>query len=50
MEKLRLWLLHHQDKQLSSIKNAFVDYINKHNYTGIQALVAFSGKVNIDGN
>lgn len=31
-------------------KNAFVDYINKHNYTGIQALVAFSGKVNIDGN
>ena len=31
-------------------KNAFVDYINKHNYTGIQTLVAFSGKVNIDGN
>lgn len=30
-------------------KNAFVDYINKHNYTGIQALVAFSGKVNLDG-
>ena len=31
-------------------KNAFVEYINKHNYTGIQALVAFSGKVAIDGN
>lgn len=30
-------------------KNAFVEYINKHNYTGIQALVAFSGKVTLDG-
>ncbi len=30
-------------------KNAFVKYINKHNYTGIQALVAFSGKVTLDG-
>lgn len=30
-------------------KNAFVDYINKNNYKGIQALVAFSGKVKLDG-
>ena len=30
-------------------KNASVEYINKHNYTGIQALVAFSGKVTLDG-
>ncbi|MGX7108684.1 type I restriction endonuclease subunit R [Facklamia miroungae] len=30
-------------------KNAFVDYINENNYKGIQALVAFSGKVTLDG-
>jgi len=30
-------------------KNAFVNYINENNYKGIQALVAFSGKVNLDG-
>lgn len=30
-------------------KNAFVEYINKHNYTDIRALVAFSGKVTLDG-
>lgn len=29
-------------------KNAFVDYINENNYKGIQALVAFSGKVTLD--
>ncbi len=29
-------------------KNAFVEYISKHNYTGIQVLVAFSGKVTLD--
>lgn len=29
-------------------RNAFTDYINKNQYTGIQALVAFSGKVTID--
>ena len=29
-------------------KNAFVEYINKHNYKVIKALVAFSGQVNLD--
>lgn len=31
-------------------KNAFTEYINKNQYTGIQALVAFSGQVTIDGH
>lgn len=31
-------------------RNEFVAYISKHGYTGIHALVAFSGKVNLDGN
>lgn len=30
-------------------RNEFVAYINKHGYTGIHALVAFSGKVTLDG-
>lgn len=30
-------------------RNAFVEYIAKHGYTGIHALVAFSGKVTLDG-
>ena len=30
-------------------RNEFIDYINKHGYTGIHALVAFSGKVTLDG-
>lgn len=30
-------------------RNAFTDYINENQYTDIQALVAFSGKVTIDG-
>lgn len=30
-------------------KNEFLKYITKHDYTGIHALVAFSGTVNIDG-
>ena len=30
-------------------RNAFVDYINEHGYTNIHALVAFSGKVTLDG-
>lgn len=31
-------------------RNEFETYISKHGYTGIRALVAFSGKVNLDGN
>lgn len=31
-------------------RNEFVSYITKHGYTGIHALVAFSGKVTLDGN
>ena len=30
-------------------RNEFVEYITKHRYTGIHALVAFSGKVTLDG-
>lgn len=30
-------------------RNEFVNYITKHGYTGIHALVAFSGKVTLDG-
>ncbi|MBQ3169735.1 MAG: type I restriction endonuclease subunit R, partial [Clostridia bacterium] len=30
-------------------RNEFVSYIAKHGYTGIHALVAFSGKVSLDG-
>ena len=30
-------------------RNEFVDYIARHGYTGIHALVAFSGKVTLDG-
>lgn len=30
-------------------RNEFVNYIAKHGYTGIHALVAFSGKVTLDG-
>ncbi|MBR5310543.1 MAG: type I restriction endonuclease subunit R [Oscillospiraceae bacterium] len=30
-------------------RNEFVDYVNHHGYTGIHALVAFSGKVPLDG-
>lgn len=30
-------------------RNEFVDYIARHGYTGIHALVAFSGKVSLDG-
>lgn len=30
-------------------RNEFVSYITKHGYTGIHALVAFSGKVTLDG-
>lgn len=30
-------------------RNAFVEYINEHGYTNIHALVAFSGKVTVDG-
>lgn len=30
-------------------RNEFVSYITKHGYTGIHALVAFSGKVSLDG-
>ena len=30
-------------------RNEFENYISKHGYTGIRALVAFSGKVTIDG-
>lgn len=30
-------------------RNEFVSYIDKHGYTGIHALVAFSGKVSLDG-
>lgn len=31
-------------------RNEFVNYVTKHGYTGIHALVAFSGKVSLDGN
>lgn len=31
-------------------RNEFENYIAKHGYTGIRALVAFSGKVSLDGN
>lgn len=31
-------------------RQAFEDYINRKGYTGISALVAFSGKVKLDGN
>lgn len=31
-------------------RNEFVSYVAKHGYTGIHALVAFSGKVPLDGN
>lgn len=31
-------------------RNEFVNYVTKHGYTGIHALVAFSGKVPLDGN
>lgn len=31
-------------------RNEFVSYVAKHGYTGIHALVAFSGKVSLDGN
>lgn len=31
-------------------RNEFENYIRKHGYTGIRALVAFSGKVTVDGN
>lgn len=31
-------------------RNEFVHYVTKHGYTGIHALVAFSGKVSLDGN
>jgi type I restriction enzyme R subunit len=30
-------------------RNEFVNYVTKHGYTGIHALVAFSGKVTLDG-
>lgn len=30
-------------------RNEFINYINKHGYEGIHALVAFSGKVTLDG-
>ena len=30
-------------------RNEFVSYVTKHGYTGIHALVAFSGKVTLDG-
>ncbi len=30
-------------------RNEFVDYVTRHGYTGIHALVAFSGKVSLDG-
>lgn len=30
-------------------RQAFEDYVNRKGYTGIRALVAFSGKVNVDG-
>lgn len=31
-------------------RNEFISYVAKHGYTGIHALVAFSGKVPLDGN
>lgn len=31
-------------------RNEFENYITKHGYTGIRALVAFSGKITLDGN
>ena len=31
-------------------RNEFENYIAKHGYTGIRALVAFSGKVSLDGS
>lgn len=31
-------------------RNEFETYISKHGYTGIRALVAFSGKVSLDGH
>lgn len=31
-------------------RNEFEAYISKHGYTGIRALVAFSGKVSLDGH
>ncbi len=30
-------------------RNEFIDYIARHGYTGIHALVAFSGKITLDG-
>lgn len=30
-------------------RNEFVEYVTRHGYTGIHALVAFSGKVSLDG-
>lgn len=30
-------------------RNEFISYVTKHGYTGIHALVAFSGKVSLDG-
>ena len=30
-------------------RNEFINYVTKHGYTGIHALVAFSGKVSLDG-
>ena len=30
-------------------RNEFESYISKHGYTGIRALVAFSGKISLDG-
>ena len=36
--------------KLMNESNEFVEYVTKHGYTGIHALVAFSGKVKLDGD